>query len=161
MFDETTFQTCVRAVQDLVFLKTGTDISVELQSVFKLDETLNDLRKLVKEGNGTGRVVEMISDMVSAIVNGYVTNLAETTHLKSQTDNLEIDQLSKGLPGEMQPVIQRLKFFINRTCLAKQEVHMIMEAIDKMVSFQISVMRMIHSSLKESSFYRIYDTYIH
>ena len=161
MFDETTFQTCVRAVQDLVFLKTGIDISVELQSVFKLDETLNDLRKLVKEGNGTGRVVEMISDIVSAIVNGYVPNLAETTHLKSQTDNLEIDQLSKGLPGEMQPVIQRLKFFINRTCLAKQEVHMIMEAIDKMVSFQISVMRMIHSSLKESSFYIIYDTYIH
>ena len=73
MFDETTFQTCVRAVQDLVFLKTGTDISVELQSVFKLDETLNDLRKLVKEGNGTGRVVEMISDIVSAIVNGYVS----------------------------------------------------------------------------------------
>ena len=82
----------------------------------------------------------------------FPTNLAETTHLKSQTDNLEIDQLSKGLPGEIQPVIQRLKFFINRTCLAKQEVHMIMEAIDKMVSFQISVMRMIHSSLKESSF---------
>ena len=115
----------------------------------------------MKEGNGTGRVVEMISDMVSAIVNGYVTNLAETTHLKSQTDNLEIDQLSKGLPGEIQPVIQRLKSSINRTCLAKQEVHMIMEAIDKMVSFQISVMRMIHSSLKESSFYIIYDTYIH
>ena len=84
MFDETTFQTCVRAVQDLVFLKTGTDITVELQSVFKLDETLNDLRKLVKEGNGTGRVVEMISDIVSAIVNGYVPNLASGNWTESK-----------------------------------------------------------------------------
>ena len=49
MFDETTFQTCVRAVQDLVFLKTGTDISVELQSVFKLDETLNWLKKEMEQ----------------------------------------------------------------------------------------------------------------
>ena len=86
MFDETTFQTCVRAVQDLVFLKTGTDITVELQSVFKLDETLNDLRKLVKEGNGTGRVVEMIRDIAFAIIKGYISRLAETTHLQSHTE---------------------------------------------------------------------------
>ena len=41
MFDETTFQTCARAVQDLVFLKTGTDITVELQSSFIIDYMAN------------------------------------------------------------------------------------------------------------------------
>ena len=70
MFDETTFQTCVRAVRVLVLIKPGKDISEELQSVFKPDETLNNLGKLVKEGNGTGRVVEMTSNIVSAIISG-------------------------------------------------------------------------------------------
>ena len=41
---------------------------------------------MVKEGNGTGRVVEMIRDIASAIINGYISRLAETTHLQSNTE---------------------------------------------------------------------------
>ena len=58
----------------------------ELQSVSKLDETLNNLGKMVKEGNGTGRVVEMIRDIAFAIIKGYISRLAETTHLQSHTE---------------------------------------------------------------------------
>ena len=158
MFDETTFQTCVRAVRELVLIKTGKDIGEELQSVSKLDETLNNLGKLAKEGNGTGRVVEMISDIAAAIISGYITRLAEATHLQSQSE--QMDQPSKELPTEIQPVINRLKLFIKRTYHAKEEVDNIMKVIDNMVRFQISIMRMMHSSLKESGVYIIYNRYI-
>ena len=50
------------------------------------DETLNNLGKMVKEGNGTGRVVEMIRDIAFAIIKGYISRLAETTHLQSHTE---------------------------------------------------------------------------
>ena len=158
MFDETTFQTCVRAVRELVLIKTGKDIGEELQSVFKLDETLNNLGKLAKEGNGTGGVVEMISEIASTIISGYITRLAEATYLQSQSE--QMDQPSKELPTEIQPVINRLKLFIKRTYHAKEEVDNIMKVIDNMVRFQITIMRMMHSSLKESGVYIIYSRYI-
>ena len=41
---------------------------------------------MVKEGNGTGRVVEMIRDIAFAIIKGYISRLAETTHLQSHTE---------------------------------------------------------------------------
>ena len=34
---------------------------------------------MVKEGNGTGRVVEMIRDITFTIIKGYISRLAETT----------------------------------------------------------------------------------
>ena len=41
---------------------------------------------MVNEGYGTSRVVEMIRDIASAIINGYISRLAETTHLQSHTE---------------------------------------------------------------------------
>ena len=55
----------------------------------------------------------------------------------------------------MQPVINRLKLCIKRTYHAKEEIDNIMKVIGNMARFQISIMRMMHSSLKESSVYII------
>lgn len=41
---------------------------------------------MVNEGYVTSRVVEMIRDIASAIINGYISRLAETTHLQSNTE---------------------------------------------------------------------------
>ena len=52
----------------------------------------------------------MIGDIAFAIINGYITRLAETTHLQSQTK--QMDQPSKGLLEEIQLVINGLKLCI-------------------------------------------------
>ena len=79
---------------------------------------------MVNEGYVTSRVVEMIRDIASAIINGYISRLAETTHLQSNTE--------------------RLKLCIKRTYHAKEEIDNIMKVIGNMARFQISIMRMIY-----------------
>ena len=133
MFDETRLQTCIRAVEKLVLEKTGVDISMELQFVSQLEKTLHKLEKLVNEGCGTVQVQEIISGLTSALLTGYITRLAETTHLQSEAEKM--DESSEGQPGEIQPVVSRLKLFIGRCKQAKQEVEELLKSIEKMVRF--------------------------
>lgn len=132
MFDETRLQTCRRAVEKLVLEKTGVDISMELQFVSQLEKTLHKLEKLVNEGCGTVQVQEIISGLTSALLTGYITRLAKTTHLQSEAEKM--DESSEGQPGEIQPVVSRLKLFIGRCKQAKQEVEELLKSIEKMIN---------------------------
>ena len=151
MSDETAFQALSRAMRDYVLIETGKDMSEELQSVLNLDETSKGLRKLVEEGHGTSQLQEILSDMASVVKYDYINRLTQTIFLQSQAE--KVDQPSKGLPKEIQPVVKRLKLFIKRACHAKEDVDNIMKVIHNTVRFQISIMRMMHPSLKESGVY--------
>ena len=151
MSDETAFQTWLWGLRDYLLRETGKDMSEELQSVLNLDETSKSLRKLVEEGHGTSQLKEILSDMASMVKDDYINRLTQTIFLQSQAE--KVDQPSKGLPKEIQPVVKRLKLFIKRACHAKEDVDNIMKVIHNTVRFQISIMRMMHPSLKESGVY--------
>lgn len=132
MSDETAFQACSRALRDYVLIETGKDMSEELQSVLNLDEILKSLRKLVEEGHGTSQVKEKLSDMASEVKGDYIDRLTRTIFLQSQAE--KVDQPSKELPKEIQPVVKRLKLFIKRACHAKEDVDNIMKVIQETIN---------------------------
>ena len=127
MADETVFQMFLQAITEYVFNRTGKNVNEDLQVISQLEEILRTLAKersgQPSEGDqGISQVEDMIRYLISEAMGSYALLTAQNAFLSSEAEKMNETNPSRQMLGELQPVIDRVKFYIDRTNQAKKAV---------------------------------------